>query len=90
MSGSRQDPIVIDDEPNLDQSLELFPRGGATVMNHDSSLTMEPAAPIPHRRLPRNRPYWIHVHLVLSPEEFKLLAVLLYLLAYLFHALVRS
>ena len=60
------------------------------VMNRASSLTRDYPAPSHYRPQPRYQPQWIHVHLILTPDEFHLLLVLLYVAMYLVYALAHS
>jgi hypothetical protein len=93
--GSRLRPIVIPDDDELDlDSLELIPRGGATVMNPDLgalnpdlapdlALSRDPPAPVLYWQ-PTHLPIYVRVRLdlTLTQHDFALLMLVLWLFTY--------
>lgn len=88
MSGTRNDPIIIEDdqEPNPERSLELSPRRRATVMNQYLATQRNPVALALYELPPPYEDDWIYVRLVLSREQFLMLLIAMYLAMYLAQA----
>jgi hypothetical protein len=80
--GSRFNPIVIPDDEELDHdSLELIPRGGATVTNPDLALSRDLPAPVLYWQ-PTHLPIYVRVrlNLTLTQHDFAVLMLVLWLL----------
>jgi hypothetical protein len=80
--GSRFNPIVIVDDEDLDlESLELIPRGGATVMDPALALSRDLPAPVLYWQ-PTHLPIFVRVRLdlTLTQHDFTLLMLVLWFL----------
>jgi len=81
-SGSRFNPIVIPDDEDLDlDSLELIPRGGATVTDPALALSRDLPAPVLYWQ-PTHLPIHVRVRLdlTLTQRDFALLLLILWFL----------
>jgi hypothetical protein len=80
--GSRFNPIVILDDEDLDlDSLELIPRGGATVTDPALALSRDLPAPVLYWQ-PTHLPMFVRVRLdlTLTQHDFTLLMLVLWFL----------
>jgi len=81
-TGSRFNPIVITDDEDLNlDSLELIPRGGATVTDPALALSRDLPAPVLYWQ-PTHLPIFVRVrlNLTLTQHDFTLLMLVLWFL----------